>query len=332
MNMQKLMLIQALFLSFFGTTYTKEAQSINQLSQPNKPLSKYQALKRDFWDFILLENLGYKGVVPETENYLRQLIKEMGMEDYNIEIRSMSNHIKRIAGRMNAFVVPSYVSSKSNLNLLFISEKWFSTLSEGEKRALIGHELTHIRRNHIPKRIILSMVSRILFYNILLNNIFNKPQQVSPESKILESEDQTMKNLSNPNNTLDKAKKTLLNPRNMLISTIAEGICFAGDKMLTSWFSRRCEKECDIEGANTLQCTDGAVALWERFIEAEDPESRFAFKRAVSKIMKVATYPLRKSFYFLFATHPNTKDRRDYMKELAEEQKQAIENSPVVAN
>jgi Zn-dependent protease with chaperone function len=154
--------LSVLFSAACTTSGFVEAEQISQ-SQPNKPLSKYQTFKKDIRDKLFFKNFGLMSVSPETENVIRNTIKEMDMETYNIEIRSMSDFAKKVFGTMNAFVYPS-LFSKSELNLLYISEEWFDTLTPQEKRALIGHELIHIKNSHFTKGFMILITCTSLSY------------------------------------------------------------------------------------------------------------------------------------------------------------------------
>ena len=173
----------------------------------------------------------------------------MGMEDYNIEIRSMSNFAKRIFGRMNAFVMPSFFA-RSELNYLFVSEEWFNSLPEPEKRALIGHEMIHIRNNHVPKRVFFTLSAAL----------------VSVQLKIAARKAGIRHEFQFGYNDFDGVYKFYR------FSIIDKIFCAA----LIAWFIRQQEKEADIEGAKSMNAADGAVQFWERVInETEDPESVF---------------------------------------------------------
>lgn len=270
--------------------FTKSEQTPQP--QPNKPLNQWQTFKRDFWDFILLEHFGYKGVAVETEQYIRQIIKQMDMKNYNIEIRSMSNFAKRLLDRMNTFVMPS-LFVRSELNYLFVSEEWFNSLPEPEKRALISHEMIHIRNNHMSKTMLLFIIATYLsrYIKIILNK-----NKIKYEYKI--------ENYG----YFDKVCK----PYSFSVIDI---FCTT----ILSWFSRKQEKEADIEGAKTIKTADGAVQLWKRYIkEKEDPDSRFAFRRLLNKII---VRPCNHIYHVINGTHPTYRERKKYMKKLAKKLK-----------
>lgn len=294
-------------------------QTEHREAKPNKPLSTFEAFQRSLDDFLGKEALGYFGVSEELELYIRGIIKEMGMEDYNIEIRSMSNEAKRKFGRMNAFVMPAF-KSRTRLNYLFISEDWFKSLPDQEQKALIGHELTHIKANHLPKKILFALATYAAGSFVAgqiekLNKAFPPAtkQVVSPETW---SEIEVLSNPSFVNRFRWNNEETVR--------------IFLGYSMLATWFipinawfSRKCEKESDIEGAKALGCARGAAELWQRFInEIEDPESRFWIKRVINNGLHKATYPIRQLFHYMLSTHPKCSDRKAYMEELARLQEQ----------
>lgn len=88
--------------------------------------------------------------------------------------------------------------------------------------------------------------------------------------------------------------------------------------LLDKWYSRKCERESDIEGAKRLQCARGGVDLWQRHIDEEKKQFNSWFEKAV-------IYPLYRLDRFFFpthplSTHPGHEERRTYMEELAKQQ------------
>ena len=129
------LVIKVLFLFLLISGVSK---ADGQLARPDATISQ------SVLDFIFLEKLAPVKVAPETEAFVCSIQKELGLEKKHIRILSMSNLAQRHFGRMNAFV--------TYFNSLVISEKWFKSLPDNQKRALIGHELMHIKKRHILKK------------------------------------------------------------------------------------------------------------------------------------------------------------------------------------
>ena len=223
--------------------------SINQLNGvDNNQSQKATKWYEDVFDFLGTEQLGYTDASPEIETFVRNLQKELGMESYRIRIKRMSFHAeKRVLGKRNAAV-------HSFSNLMTIGEKWFKTLTEQEKRALIGHELMHLKQHHLRKQLILN-VSTTAFFIFLASKISQKANSKPTPSDFTK-----------------------------LYSTLALM------SIPKNWYSRRCEREADILAAQQLKCAPGGVQLFKRFLnEAADPQSRFAFKRFFANLF--ASHP-----------------------------------------
>lgn len=90
-------------------------------------------------------------VTPELENYIRAIAAELKMTK-EFEIRTMNQAAIKAHGATNAFVIGSY---------LFVCPLFLETLSESEKRHLIGHELMHIEKSHSIKNVV---GTSLLFY------------------------------------------------------------------------------------------------------------------------------------------------------------------------
>ena len=242
--------------------------AINTLAPLKGTDNKSTKWYEDVFDFLFTERLGYTEVSKETENFVRSLQKELGMQNERIRIKRMSHFAeKTMMGKRNACV-------HSFSNLMIIGEKWFNTLSEPEKRALIGHELMHLKKHHQGKQLILAL-STTAIANLLTNEIAEK-----------------------------MSSQTSVSPHRRLGNVLLVQMLLAiPNAILTSWYSRQCEREADILAARQLKCSSGGVQLFKRLLdEAVDPQSRFAFKRFLAN---------------LFASHPCCEERIKYLQELA---------------
>ena len=192
---------------------------------PNKELTYYESFMRSFWDFIAFESHGFHAVKESTQQYINAIIHKLGMDDYCIEMRGMSNAAQHAAGRMNAFVVPSVFGGQSHA-LLFICEEWFESLPEEEKQGLVRHELMHIKCNHKSQKFVflsLTFAMVIPFYIWCINTIENP--------------------------TLSTKEKV---PG---IASYAAAIFAA--ILANAQFSQFCEKEADIKAAKTMKDKQG---------------------------------------------------------------------------
>ena len=282
MNTKKILL---LCISTASISLALAEQTIKSLSVSNKLLAQRQTF-----------SLGNESVSPETEQCIRHIIKDMNMENYHIEIFSMNNYGKNLYGFMNAVVLPSFFRSKSNF--LYISQDWFNTLSQQEKRALIGHELIHIRNKHIPKKVMI-LIASCFFNSVLAVNLI---RCIEPDAFDIRADITFRK----------KFFEMFAIELFMLFFYFSNGP--------RNWYSRFCEKEADIQSAQLLDCAEGAAELWAQFICKTNAEKSL-FKKSLTKIPYKKVRTIIK-FLFLDGTHPQPKKRVAYMKKLALESKQ----------
>jgi Zn-dependent protease with chaperone function len=254
------------------------------LAAPNRPLSSFGYCMRDVSDFIMWESYGFHAISEANQLYINGIIHELGMDDYCIEMRGMSNAAQFAVGRINAFVVPSLFSDKKSHAFLFISEEWFDSLTELEKQALVRHELMHLKCNHGRKKFTLGMVN--LAFLCLMQYLLI-PKDIQEASVV---------------------KKTV-GFGGFYVSAL-------GVALVNAKYSRMCEKEADLEAAKSMHNKQGFIDLFNNFKDhTEDPESRFAFKRFVAHVFEFICTPLTK-FNELFATHPSLDERIAYISEL----------------
>ncbi len=248
-------------------------------AKPNLPLTTSESINRTIGDFFEHEILGFKALLPHNQRYIDSLIKKMNMQDYCIEVRGMSNYAIALFGRTNAFVMPTVFSQKSHA-YLFLSEDWFETLNEDAKEALIRHELTHLKKNHVTKKVLfvwMSLLALIGLKKLIVNPLFD---------------------LNNPNFHLRPELNSINNSYYIA--------AFFVHMLANAKYSRWTEYEADVEAAKTMVDTQGFVDLFMNIKEnVEDPHSRFRIKRIFQKIGNyIGSY---------FSTHPNLDERIEYM-------------------
>ncbi len=249
-------------------------------SKPNHELARLKSVIRTVDDFMGTENLGFQTLTEKNEVFIKSIITDLGMDDYCIEIRGMSNLAQREIGRLNAFVIPSGIFGNKSHSYLYISEDWFDTLSEQEKQALVRHELMHLQKDHVKKknRFLLASGVSLYFVNWLTQHLRN--YSYFPKDRVSSA-----------------------------LADRSSNICWITWFMLVLNHSRRCEKEADIEAAKTMQDKQGFIDLFKDFKDGvEDPDSKFKIKRFVHKLFK----PLKR----LLSTHPEFDERVAYIKEL----------------
>lgn len=236
-------------LVLFGTIFGLQAVTdldTRMPSQPLRELSKFESVVRDIEDFCFFELLGFQAVSSENELFIRHIIDGLAMNDYNIEIRRMSNLAQMFLGRANAFVVPYLILSSKFHSYLYIAEDWFDSLSEAEKEVLIRHELMHLKYNHAPKKlgfwIVISLIN-----NSLKNMVHGKLDADSPVSY-----------------------------------KIFDGTMGCAKLLAFYKFSRMIEKEADIEVFKTMPDKQAFISLFKNLeYHSEDPVSRFSIKRTL---------------------------------------------------
>lgn len=109
---------------------------------------------------------GSARISPIYEAKITTLAKEMGIET-PIIMRKMNTTALVLFGYYNAFAIFPQVGNVLpliNTPFLFISEGFFEDLSEQEQRFLIGHELAHIKAEHMRY---LGIVKLIAFFILL---------------------------------------------------------------------------------------------------------------------------------------------------------------------
>ncbi len=229
--------------------YTSDGKA----SEAPKKIGRLQQFKDGFLDFCFLEELGYTEVSPENEQFIRDIQKEIGLENQRIRIKRMSKLATRLFGRENAFATLG--------NNLFISEDWFNTLSQEEKRFLVGHELAHLKKRH-PLKMYGINIGRLLLSICIA-----------------------------------EALKKRLSSTGLIPNMLREGLLVLNNLILLldiCYLSRKCEYEADDIAARELNNPDGGIVFFERLIkEVRDPESRFAIKRIFSRLYKklFSTHP-----------------------------------------
>ncbi len=271
-------------------------------SRPSHKLSRSQKMFRDFVDFYFAEDYGDQALTEKNETFIKNIISDLNMNEYCIEIRGMSYEGQTIFGHINAVAMIGF----KFFSYIYVSEDWFDTLPEEEKQALIRHELMHIKKNHIVKKLGILFISSagLAMLVSILNNKINKwakkPLYTKEYHNKLDPSD------SIPIHFFD-IKRLYLAPKiqkfiNFCISTI-------GGLLLNAKYSRMHEKEADIEACKTmLQNKQGFINFLTNFGDSreENKTSRFKIKQIIINLLKP-----------LFSSHPTFDERIAYIKELS---------------
>lgn len=245
-------------------------------SKPNKQLSRYQKIKREISDYFGVEALGYEGIQPEYETFIRSVQDELGMSSYNIEIRSISNFAQHwLRGKMkHAFALPS-INPKTQLNLLFINNEWFATLSNNEKRDVAGRQLMYIKKKIFNKK--------------LLANIFSLCFWVLPQVYSLQVATSNAPIFGIYN---DYSRNRALAEAGVLLSGWT--IFVFGHLTSLLWYERKLQRTINNATQHALKNADGAVRLTENYLRhSKDPQSRFATKRFIANTLYALSAPVR---------------------------------------
>lgn len=176
------------------------------------------------------------GLDPNCKMFIEDVIKELNMQDYDIEICKMNQLAINKIGYKNAFVL---------FNRLYVSEDFFKSLQYDVKKFLIAHELMHIKNNHSYKILAVNFISSIVPIAIMINYALNK-----------------IKNSSNKNQDLSKEQKI---KDSVLNSFLTIPISFLSLRLLNRAFSRYCEKQADRDAVLNLKSIKGGLGLFEEF-------------------------------------------------------------------
>ncbi len=135
----------AAFIFIFGAFHAPL-----QCSSIIKPITDY-----------LAKDYGTTPLDNVHQQQVRSIMKEMGITK-SIDLRKSNWKAKAVFGRNNAFALYD--------RYLYLSDSFFDELSKEEQRFLIGHELSHLKYNHIPIRLgfsfFLWILAMFLFWNV----------------------------------------------------------------------------------------------------------------------------------------------------------------------
>ena len=286
-----LLTVAACFFCFQQVQCRKPA--VNDFTQ--KETTEVRRFIYAITDYLLYEVFSVTDASPETVQFVRQMQKQMDMERITIRVRSLSGRAMLSVGRENAAAI-----SIPYANTVLISEEWFNTLPEVEKKALVAHELTHIKNKHMYKSLALGLFTSFsshYLYDKLMGILDIDSLGVKLFGYIIDN-----------TNKIPFVERTLLKFANRLITWIV----VAPPKIITlsilAAFIRHNELEADRVAALKFNNTKGVRDLMKRFKDMKDPFSRFGIRNLL--------YYVRKPMRRLFRTHPSWSKRIKAIEEL----------------
>lgn len=285
-----LFLVCGLLLS---TKIDARKQAVNNFTQ--KETTKVRKFIYDVTDFLLYEMFSVTDASPETVQFVREMQKQMGMERMTIRVRSFSRGAMLRAGRENALAV-----SIPYANTVLISEEWFNTLSEIEKKAIVGHELAHLKNKHLYKTLALA-----LFTDKSVSYVHDKLMEIL-EIDFLSS--RLFEFIIKKTNKIPFVEKILLSLTYRLLTWIVVYPPQIVSAAIITAFRRQNEIEADRVSALTFNNAKGVRDLMKRYKDLNDPLSRFRISRFLYHISK----PMRK----FLRMHPSFSKRIKEMEEL----------------
>lgn len=234
---------------------------------------------------ICQEILGIHGseADPECKSFIENIIKELNMQDYNIKIYKMDDRTIAKFGYKNAFVF---------FNNIYISQDYFKSIPNDVKRFLIGHELMHIKKNHISKNLIfnLAFITASTWAGYSISKYLDKK---------FKSKDQDKQN----DNTILQKIKNSITTRVVIAPTT-----FIATSAICKMFSRYCEKEADRESALNLNSTEGGI----KFFEDLENDRIYIESHLIGKKPSIFSRWTSR----LFSTHPTNEERIKLLKNL----------------
>ena len=282
-------------VSSFLDTQSVQArkQAVNDFTQ--KETTEVRKLIYDVTDFLLYEMFSVTDASPETVQFVRDMQKQMGMERMTIRVRSLSGRARLRIGRENAAA-----ASVPYANTVLISEEWFNTLPEIEKKAIVGHELAHLKNKHIYKSIAL-----MLFTDISANCLYDKLLEVLDINTL---SFQLFYYILSKQYKIPLVERTLLLIARKLITWVVVYPPRILTLAIVTAFMRHNEFEADRVSALTFNNTNGVRELMKRFKDLRDPLSRFG----INRVLYYALKPIKK----MFSTHPSYSKRIKAMENL----------------
>ncbi len=221
----------------------------------------------DYWfDCSSGSFLGCRDASPAIDTQVRRILHEINSPlEHSLRIRKLSRSaIYNGMTKYNACVI-SYGTN----HYLYISEKWFNSLSDPEQRFLIGHEIMHLECQHqlrkVKNSLSIGLLAALCGYGITLSLV----------------------------DSFSTALKVAL-------------CSFYGVTIpLSCSLSREYESEADREACLRLNAKEGGILLMKRMLYIEKKfKSDFPswqWFKTKQKIAKWLSTPFR--------THPPTKER-----------------------
>lgn len=233
-----------------------------------------------------------KRIDPLPEE-IETVVKKMGMKPTDVNFYKASNG------------TPAYATIFGNVTL---DPEVYDKMSPDERTMVLGHELTHIKDHHHIK----SMAANFVIHKLAdiiskqggsyLDTSFNQIAQ----SKYVQ---QYPKMLAGLQTIKDATKVTIASPLFKFF------MCELSKAMV----SRHFEKSADLTSAQTLDCAQGGVSFFNKYIENDK-------NRSWLSCLKPRNLFLTLQEKLGFASHPECTERVKYLSELATKHESVIPN------
>lgn len=222
-----------------------------------------------FINILLTFSSPSSSLSTEEQQEIFSILQQLGLKPEKYQIMSSASDISP------AFVVG---------NTIYINPAFYRKLTLEEKKFIIGHEMTHILKNHGRRLLLVNLAVPLVIYggiklcDIMLQKFLSK------------------------DHTIKKFNDYCLYPMIYWL-----GIC-----LLRSINAQSCEKEADLIAAKKLHCALGGVSLFKKFRDAKS--SSLTVKDKIIKTLYILSLPRNG------ISHPSLNKRIKYLDKLAQQQ------------
>lgn len=224
-------------------------------------------------DSAMANTLGTEDAPQEFRAFVGDIAREMGCETNAISVK-----VLRVPAK-NAFAV---------CNTLWVDYAWLTAMAPEVQRAIIAHEIAHIRCKHINKSIAL------FFILAIASGVMQKKLELD----LQKDPDTSLKGILAG---MGKAMGGAL---------VIQGV----PTIFFLWYKRMQEKEADLLSAHTCQCHKDLVAFClEHHEEVKANMEQLGFGNIDNPIGFKQNLMI--ALRDLFSTHPNAKKRIAYLEQ-----------------
>lgn len=221
---------------------------------------------KEFFYYLLEDEDEIDLASPEVQELVASIKAELGMKDIAVEVFTDDDE-SSVASTFPTF----------GEHLIYINKDRFMFYTRHEQRAIIGHELIHIRNNHLLKE----YLAQIVIYSSLVM-------------------------------IMDKLVQQQKGWKDLSRLSIAVGtLGLVGANCTLKLVGRYFEKEADIISAQELKTARGLISFFRK-IDFE--EKKYLNPERYRKAGFLAR--CERLFLLLFATHPSCAERIAYLQKL----------------